>query len=95
MSYNLYTYIPTSTCLREREQVETNLGGCPTGVGRSAGDLKVLKYLMIVRHMLKHDHALRDRLESDDEATEQPHRLTPMPSLALISCFSPASKQSN
>ena len=34
--------MPMITCLREREQVETNLGGFPTVVGRSAGDLKVL-----------------------------------------------------
>jgi hypothetical protein len=42
------TYLPTSTCLREREQGETNLGGCPTGVGRSAGDLKVLKSQTVI-----------------------------------------------
>ena len=36
---NTYTY---NICLREREQVETNLGGIPTVVGRNAVDLKML-----------------------------------------------------
>ena len=36
---NTYTY---NRCLREREQVETNLGGIPTVVGRNAVDLKMI-----------------------------------------------------
>ena len=37
------TNVPTTTCLGERDQVQTNSGGSTTVVGRNVGDLKVLK----------------------------------------------------